>query len=192
MLDTYGKIDGLVNAAGGIFHEGTIEDNDDILNLNINGLKKVMDLNLWGTVLPTQIFGEAIIRNGEGVIVNISSLAAKRVISGIMGYGLAKSAVEYFTKCIAVELSRKHGDTIRINAIVPGFFAADQSTKLLSGTKKAIEKHDTEILKRTPFKRLGGCDELNGTLIWLLSSASKFVTGTTVIVDGGFNINSGI
>ena len=192
MLDTYGKIDGLVNAAGGNMPEGVIEYDQDIFNLNLNGLKRVMDLNLWGTILPTQIFGDAIMRYGKGSIVNISSTAAKRVISKVLGYSMAKSAVESFTKWFAVELSRRYGDAIRINAIVPGFFLTEQNKTLLQATNGAMTTRGNVILQHTPFKRFGEPDELKGALIWLLSDASKFVTGTTITVDGGFDVDSSV
>lgn len=192
MLDTYGKIDGLVNAAGGNMPEAIIEYDQDIFNLNLNGLKRVMDLNLWGTILPTQIFGDAIMRYGKGSIVNISSTAAKRVISKVLGYSMAKSAVESFTKWFAVELSRRYGDAIRINAIVPGFFLTEQNKTLLQATNGAMTTRGNVILQHTPFKRFGEPDELKGALIWLLSDASKFVTGTTITVDGGFDVDSSV
>lgn len=192
MLDTYGKIDGLVNAAGGNMPEGIVEYDQDIFNMNLNGLKKVMDLNLWGTILPTQIFGDAIARYGRGSIVNISSASAKRVISKVLGYSMAKSAVESFTKWFAVELSRRYGDAIRINAIVPGFFLTEQNKTLLQGTNGTMTSRGNVILQHTPFKRFGEPDELKGALIWLLSDASKFVTGTSINVDGGFNVDSSV
>jgi NAD(P)-dependent dehydrogenase (short-subunit alcohol dehydrogenase family) len=192
MLDTYGKIDGLVNAAGGNMPEAVIEYDQDIFNINLNGLKKVMDLNLWGTILPTQIFGDAIARCGRGSIVNISSASAKRVISKVLGYSMAKSAVESFTKWFAVELSRRYGDAIRINAIVPGFFLTEQNKNLLQGTNGSMTARGNVILQHTPFKRFGEPDELKGALVWLLSDASKFVTGATINVDGGFNVDSSV
>lgn len=192
MLDAYGKIDGLVNAAGGNMPEAIIENDQDIFNINLNGLRKVMDLNLWGTILPTEIFGDAIVRHGKGAIVNISSMAAKRVISKVLGYSMAKAAVESFTKWFAVELSRRYGDAIRINAIVPGFFLTEQNRKLLQGSNGNITTRGSVIIQHTPFKRFGEPDELKGALIWLLSDASKFVTGTSISIDGGFRVDSSV
>jgi NAD(P)-dependent dehydrogenase (short-subunit alcohol dehydrogenase family) len=192
MLDMYGKIDGLVNAAGGNIPEAVIEHDHDIFNLNMNGLKKVLDVNLWGTILPTQIFGDAIARNGQGSIVNISSMAAKKVISKILGYSMAKTAVECFTQWFALELSRRYKDSIRINAIAPGFFLTEQNKKLLTKSNGAATDRGNAILNLTPFRRFGDPDELKGALVWLLSDASRFVTGTTINVDGGFIINSGV
>lgn len=192
MIDTYGKIDGLVNAAGGNLPEAIIENDQDLFNLNLAGLKKVMDLNLWGTILPTQIFGDAIVRHGKGSIVNISSMAAKRAISKVLGYSMAKSAVECFTKWFAVELSRRYADAVRINAIVPGFFLTEQNKTLLQASNGTFTMRGNVILQHTPFKRFGEPDELKGALVWLLSDASKFVTGSTISVDGGFNVNSSV
>ncbi|SFQ38405.1 SDR family oxidoreductase [Parafilimonas terrae] len=192
MLNMYGKIDGLVNAAGGNIPEAVTEYGDDIFNLNVEGLKKVMDTNLWGTILPTQVFGDAIARNGSGSIVNISSMSAKKVISKILGYSLAKASVECFTQWFALELSRRYKDLIRINAIVPGFFLTEQNKTLLTNTDGSLTDRGHSILKQTPFGRFGDPDELKGTLIWLLSDSSKFITGTTVNVDGGFVVNSGV
>ncbi|MDP4284878.1 MAG: SDR family oxidoreductase [Bacteroidota bacterium] len=190
LLDSYGKIDGLVNAAGGNMQEGTVESHQDIFNLNMGGLKKVMDLNLWGTILPTQIFGDAIAHHGEGSIVNISSIAANQVVSKVLGYSMAKASVEIFTKWFAIELSRRYGDAIKMNAIVPGFFLTKENRTLFMESNGINTQRGIEILRHTPFKRFGEPHELKGILVWLLSNASKFVTGATINVDGGFNINS--
>ncbi|MBS1655373.1 MAG: SDR family oxidoreductase [Bacteroidetes bacterium] len=192
MLDMYGKIDGLVNAAGGNIPEAIVENNQDIFNLNIPGLKKVVDLNLWGTILPTQVFGDAIARNGEGSIVNITSMAAKRAISKVLGYSLAKSSVESFTQWFALELGRRYKDAIRINAIAPGFFLTEQNKVLLKTADGLLTNRGSTILNLTPFQRFGDPEELKGALIWLLSDSSKFVTGATIPVDGGFLANSGV
>jgi NAD(P)-dependent dehydrogenase (short-subunit alcohol dehydrogenase family) len=182
----------IVLDTGGNMPEGTIEYHHDIFNINMGGLKKVMDLNLWGTILPTQIFGDAIARHGEGSIVNLSSMAANRVISKILGYSMAKASVECFTKWFAVELSRRYGDAIKINAIVPGFFVTKQNRALLIESNGINTERGNAIQQLTPFKRFGQPDELKGIVVWLLSNASKFVTGATISVDGGFNIASGI
>jgi NAD(P)-dependent dehydrogenase (short-subunit alcohol dehydrogenase family) len=158
MLDMYGKIDGLVNAAGGYLPEAVVEPEQDIFALPVGGLRKSMDLNLWGTLLPTQIFGDAIARNGSGSIINITSMPARRAVSKVLGYSLAKASVECLTQWMAVGLSQRYGDAIRINAIAPG---------------------------------LGAPDEMKGVLVWLLSDASKFVTGSTIVVDRGPILDEG-
>lgn len=191
VLDTYGKIDGLVNAAGSNMTDEA-EKELDIFNMSLDELKATMDVNLWGTILPTQIFGDAISRQGKGSIINISSIAAKRAVGKILGYSMAKASVECFTKWFAVELSRRYKDAIRINAIVPGMFLTDANRNFFAEIKAINKKPSNPVLQKVPFKRFGEPEELKGIVIWLLSNASKFVTGTTISVDGGFNVNSGL
>jgi len=192
ILEKFGKIDGLVNAAGGNVPEGVLQPEDDIFSINVEGMKKALDVNLWGTVLPTQIFGKSIADNGGGSIVNISSVSAKRTLTKVLGYSLSKAAVELFTKWFAVELANRYGDTIRMNALMPGFFLTEQNKTLLTNTDGTYTNRGNSVIKQTPFKRFGKPEELGGALVWLLSDASKFVTGTTITVDGGFNAFSGV
>ncbi len=193
VLSTYGKIDGLVNAAGGNMPDAVIQPEQDIFDLNMNALQQVMNLNLFGTLLPTQIFGKTIQQTaGRGSIVNISSVAPVQAITKVLGYSLAKSAIDMYTKWFAVELSRRYGDTIRINGIVPGFFLTEQNRTLLTNEDESLTERGHLIIKNTPFKRFGNADELSGALVWLLSDASKFVTGSNVTIDGGFTIFSGV
>jgi len=192
VLDTYGKIDGLVNAAGGNIAGAVIQANEDIFNLNFEALKEVLNLNLFGSLFPTQIFGEAIKDNGKGSIVNISSMASQKVITKVLGYSIAKSALDAYTRWFAVELGNRFGDKIRMNAIAPGFFLTEQNKTLLTKDDNTKTERGELVIKNTPFKRFGNPEELIGALIWLLSDASKFVTGTVVNVDGGFSIFSGV
>ena len=192
MLSRYGKIDGLVNAAGGNMPRAVVAPNEDIFNLDLTALKEVMELNLFGTILPTQIFGEAMSRQGSGSIVNISSMASQRVITKVLGYSMAKSAIDCYTKWFAVELGNRYSDAIRINAIAPGFFLTEQNRNLLTNGNGKMTERGELVIKNTPFSRFGEPDELIGALLWLLSDASKFVTGTVVNVDGGFSIFSGV
>ncbi|HEY5392958.1 MAG TPA: SDR family oxidoreductase, partial [Hanamia sp.] len=143
-------------------------------------------------LLPTQIFGEAIKKTGKGSIVNISSMAPQLVITKVLGYSMAKSAIDIYTKWFAVELGKRYGDKIRMNAIAPGFFLTEQNRKLLSNEDGSLTERGSLVTNRTPFNRFGNPDELIGALIWLLSDASKFVTGTVVNVDGGFSVFSGV
>jgi len=191
LLDKYGKIDGLVNAAGGNRPGGVLKPEDDIFNLSIEGMKEVMDLNLWGTLLPTQIFGPSLATT-KGSIVNISSMSSQRAITKVMGYSLAKAAIDCYTKWFAVELANRYGDSIRMNAIAPGFFLTEQNRTLLTNDDNTYTDRGNLVIKQTPFKRFGDPDELTGCLIWLLSDASKFVTGTVVNIDGGFSVFSGV
>jgi NAD(P)-dependent dehydrogenase (short-subunit alcohol dehydrogenase family) len=191
-LDEFGKIDGLVNAAGGNMPGAIVQPGQDVFDLDFKALNDVMNLNLFGTLLPTQVFGEALKNNGSGAIVNISSMAPQTVITKVLGYSMAKSAIDIYTKWFAVELGKRYGDKIRINAIAPGFFLAEQNRALLTKEDGTLTERGTLVTNKTPFNRFGDPTELIGALVWLLSDASKFVTGTIVNVDGGFSIFSGV
>lgn len=193
VLSKYGKIDGLVNAAGGNMPDAVVQPDQDVFQLNMDALQQVMNLNLFGTLLPTQIFGEAI-KNNEtpGSIVNISSVATEQALTKVLGYSLAKSAIDSYTKWFAVELSRRYGDKIRMNSVVPGFFLTEQNRTLLTNTDGSLTERGNLIIQNTPFSRFGKPEELIGALVWLLGDASKFVTGSKVTVDGGFTIFSGV
>ena len=192
MLEKFGKIDGLVNGAGGNLPGAVIAPEKDIFKLDFDALKEVMNLNLFGTMLPTQIFGEAIAANKKGSIVNISSMASQKVITKVLGYSIAKSAIDCYTKWFAVEMGKRYGDKIRMNAIAPGFFLTEQNRTLLTNGNGTMTERGNLVIKNTPFNRFGEPDELVGALVWLLSDASRFVTGTVVNVDGGFSIFSGV
>jgi NAD(P)-dependent dehydrogenase (short-subunit alcohol dehydrogenase family) len=192
VLDAFGHIDGLINGAGGNMPAGIVQPEDDVFKMNLEGLRRVLDLNLWGTITPTQIFGEAIAQNGKGSIVNISSMASQRVITKVLGYSIAKAAVDCYNQWFAVEAARRHGDKIRMNAIAPGFFLTEQNRTLLTNTDGSYTDRGNLVLKNTPFNRFGHPSELIGALIWLLSDASQFVTGTVINVDGGFAVFSGV
>ncbi|HQE35203.1 MAG TPA: SDR family oxidoreductase, partial [Flavobacterium alvei] len=144
------------------------------------------------TILPTQVFGEVIKNGGTGSIVNISSVAADHALTRVLGYSLAKSAIDSYTKWFAVELGNRFGDAIRMNSIAPGFFLAEQNRALLTNEDGSLTERGNLILQNTPFSRFGNPDELTGALVWLLSDASKFVSGTKITVDGGFSVNSGV
>ena len=192
VLETYGKIDGLVNAAGGNMPGAVVAPDQDIFKLDMAALKAVMDLNLFGTLLPTQIFGAVIAQQKNGSIVNISSMASQRTITKVLGYSMAKSAIDCYTKWFAVEAGKRYGDAIRVNAIAPGFFLTEQNKTLLTNEDGSFTNRGNLVVQNTPFNRMGRPDELVGALIWLLGDASKFVTGTVVNVDGGFSIFSGV
>ena len=192
ILDKFGRIDGLINGAGGNMPEAIIQPGDDIFKMNLEGLRKVMDLNLWGTITPTQIFGEAIAKNGKGSIVNISSMAPQRAITKVLGYSVAKAAIDCYNKWFAVEAALRYGDKIRMNAIAPGFFLTEQNRTLLTNPDGSYTERGKLVLQNTPYKRFGDPSELIGALVWLLSDASKFVTGTIINVDGGFSVFSGV
>ncbi len=192
IMDTYGKIDGLVNGAGGNMPGGVINPDQDIFTMNFDGMRQVMDLNLWGTLIPTQIFGEVMAKGGKGSIVNISSMASQQAVTKVLGYSMAKAAIDNYTRWFALEAANRYGDTLRMNAIAPGFFLTEQNRTLLTNTDGSYTERGSLVLKNTPFKRFGKAEELIGALIWLLSDASAFVTGTVVMVDGGFSMFSGV
>lgn len=191
-LSHFGKIDGLVNAAGGNMPEGVLQPNEDVFKMNMEGMKKVADINLWGTIIPTQVFGEAIARSGRGSIVNISSMNSKRAITKVLGYNIGKAGVDCYTQWFAVELANRYGDKIRMNALAPGFFLTEQNRNLLTKLEGGFTERGELVIKQTPFKRFGHPDELKGALVWLLSDASQFVTGSMICVDGGFSIFGGV
>lgn len=192
MLAHFGRIDGLVNGAGGNMPEGVLQPEDDIFKMNLDGMKRVMDINLWGSLLPTQVFGEAIAQTGGGSIVNISSMNSKRAITKVLGYNMGKAALDCYTQWFAVELANRYGDTIRMNALAPGFFLTEQNRYLLTTPEGGFTERGEKVIRQTPFKRFGHPDELKGALVWLLSDASKFVTGAMINVDGGFSIFGGV
>ncbi|MFA6276466.1 MAG: SDR family oxidoreductase [Pedobacter sp.] len=191
VIAAFGKIDGLVNAAGGNMPDGVLQPDEDIFSMKMDGMKKVLDLNLWGTLIPTQIFGEAIAKTGRGSIVNISSMNSKKAVTKVLGYNMGKAAVDCYTQWFAVELANRYGDKIRMNALAPGFFLTEQNRNLLT-TPDGYTPRGQSVIKQTPFKRFGDPDELKGALVWLLSDASQFVTGAMICVDGGFSIFSGV
>ncbi|HVS91800.1 MAG TPA: SDR family oxidoreductase [Mucilaginibacter sp.] len=192
MLETFGRIDGLVNGAGGNSPEGVLQNDDNLFEMNIAGMKKVMDVNVWGTIIPTQIFGEAIAATGKGSIVNISSMNSKRAITKLLGYNIGKAAVDCYNQWFAVELAKRYGDSIRMNALAPGFFLTEQNRNLHTKPEGGYTERAESVIRQTPFKRFGHPDELIGALVWLLSDASKFVTGAMICVDGGFSIFGGV
>ena len=192
MLTAFGKIDGLVNAAGGNMPDAVVQPNQDVFQLNFQALQDVMQLNLMGTVIPTQVFGKAIKKNGSGSIVNISSVVSQLAITKVLGYSLAKSAIDSYTQWFAVELAKRFGDAIRMNSIAPGFFLTEQNKTLLANTDGSLTERGQLVIQNTPFKRFGNPEELVGALIWLLSDASKYVTGSKITVDGGFTVFGGV
>jgi NAD(P)-dependent dehydrogenase (short-subunit alcohol dehydrogenase family) len=192
ILNHFGRVDGLVNGAGGNMPEGVLQPDKDVFDLNIEGTRRVLDLNLWGTVIPTQVFGKAMAAQGGGSIVNISSMSAKRVITKVMGYSLGKAAIDCYTQWMAVEIANRYGDKIRMNAIAPGFFLTEQNRTLLTQPDGSYTQRGNLVIQNTPYKRFGEPQELVGALNWLLSDESRFVTGAVINVDGVFSVFSGV
>jgi NAD(P)-dependent dehydrogenase (short-subunit alcohol dehydrogenase family) len=192
IIENFGTIDGLVNAAGGNVPGATLSPDDDLFSLDMSDIKKAIELNLYGTMIPTQILGQVIAEKGSGSIVNISSLAADRPLTRVLGYTVAKNGIAGYTKWMATELSLRYGDKVRVNAIAPGVFLTSQNKDLLIDQNGAYSSRAQKFINNTPFSRLGSPEELQGTLIYLLSDASSFVNGETVFVDGGFSAWSGV
>ncbi len=193
IVKTYGKIDGLVNAAGGNIPEAVIGPDADIFKMDIPALRKAFELNLFGTILPTTIFGRVMAEGvGKGSIVNISSMAAQTAITRVLGYSMAKAAVDNFTRWMAVELANRYRDKVRMNAIAPGFFITHQNRRLLTHEDGSYTSRGESVIRNTPYKRFGEPEELVGTLLWLLGDGSGFVNGEVICVDGGFHIFSGV
>lgn len=192
ILKEFGKVDGLVNGAGGNMPIGVLQNEEDLFSMNLEGMRTVMDINLWGTILPTQVFGPTLAKNETSSIVNISSMNSKQAVTKVLGYNLGKAAVDCYNEWFAVELANRYGDKIRMNALTPGFFLTEQNRKLVWNPDGTLSPRGHSIISNTPFKRFGKPEELNGALVWLLSDASRFVTGSQVVIDGGFSIFSGV
>jgi len=188
IIAEFGSIDILVNAAGGNMSGATIPPDKTIFDLDMDSFKKVVDLNLFGTVLPTMIFAKEMVKQNKGTIINISSESAIRPLTRVVGYGASKAAVTNFTKYLATELATKFGEGLRVNAMAPGFFLTEQNRTLMTNPDGSLTARGQSIISHTPFGRFGSPDELCGTLHWLASDASKFVTGTLIVIDGGFDV----
>lgn len=192
IMQHWGTVDILVNAAGGNTSEATVNPDQSFADLKEEDLKKVIELNQMGTILPSKVFGCPMIDRKKGVIINISSMAADRAVTRVVGYSTAKAGVDNFTKWLAVEMAQKYGEGIRVNAIAPGFFIGEQNKNLLLNGDQSLTPRSNKIIANTPMGRFGQPEELIGTLIWLCSEASRFVTGVVVPVDGGFSAFSGV
>jgi NAD(P)-dependent dehydrogenase (short-subunit alcohol dehydrogenase family) len=193
ILAKYGTIDILVNGVGGNSPSATTSPKLSFFDLPEQDLDNVVRLNFMGTLLPSQVFGEILAEKKEGVILNISSMAAIRPLTNVVGYGGAKAAVSNFTQWLAVHLNKHYSANIRVNAMAPGFFLTKQNRFLLTEEKTGdLTARGRTILEHTPMGRFGEPSDLVGTAIWLVSDASRFVTGIVVPVDGGFAAFSGV
>ncbi len=192
VVEQWGRLDVLVNAAGGNMPSATLVPGRSFFDLPVEGMAPVIALNLHGTLLPSQVFGEAMARAGHGCIVNMSSMAAQRAMTRVVGYGVAKAAVENATRWLAVELARSFGTRLRVNAIAPGFFVGEQNRALLLNADGSLTPRGQTIIDHTPAGRFGEPAELISTLIWLCGPGASFVNGVVVPVDGGFSAFSGV
>ncbi len=192
ILARFGRIDGLINAAGGNMPGATIGENQTFFELDLADFRKVAELNLDGSVIPCMVFGKVMAEQGSGSIINISSMASDRAITRVVGYSSAKAAIDIFTKWLATEFARKFEGKIRVNAIAPGFFIGKQNRRLLLNEDGSLTERGNLIVRNTPMQRFGEPRELNGAAQFFLSEASTFVTGIVMPVDGGFSAFSGV
>ncbi|MCK5442317.1 MAG: SDR family oxidoreductase [Maribacter sp.] len=192
VLEKWNTIDVLINAAGGNMPGATISEDQTIFDLKMEDFKKVSELNLDGSVLPSMVFGEVMADQKSGSIINISSMAATQAITRVVGYSASKAAIDIFTKWMATEMAFKFNGSVRVNAIAPGFFIGNQNRALLTNPDGSYTDRGNTIIRNTPMKRFGNADELNGAIHWLISDAASFVTGTIVPIDGGFSAFSGV
>ncbi len=193
ILEEFGRSDGLINGAGGNSPEATTRPDLTFFDIPETALRDVLDLNLLGTVLPSQAIGRVMSRQGEGVILNISSMSAIRPLTRVITYSAAKAAIDNFTRWFAVHLAREYSSSLRVNAIAPGFFVTEQNRSMVidAATGKPTPRGES-IISHTPMGRFGLPEELIGPALWLLSPASAFVTGIVVPVDGGFSAFTGV
>jgi NAD(P)-dependent dehydrogenase (short-subunit alcohol dehydrogenase family) len=194
VLSRYEKVDILVNGAGGNRPEATaVPGQRSFFDLPPDALEWVFNLNFMGSVLASQVFGQPMTRQGSGVILNVSSMASFRPLTRVVGYGGAKAAINNFTQWLAVYMAKEHSPNIRVNAIAPGFFLGEQNRYLLIDEQTGdLTPRGQQIIAHTPMARFGEPDDLVGTMLWLVSDASRFVTGIVVPVDGGFSAFSGV
>ncbi len=187
IVEKYGRIDTLLNAAGGNMKGATIAPDQNFFDLEASQFQTVLNLNLTGTVIPTQVFLKPMVKQGKGSIINFSSMAAFRPMTRVCGYAAAKAGISNFTAFMATECAKKFGEGIRVNAIAPGFFITEQNRSLLTNPDGSFTQRGQDVIRQTPFGRMGEPEELCGTIHYLMSDAAKFVTGTVAVVDGGFN-----
>lgn len=192
ILQKYGTIDLLLNAAGGNMPGASVADDDTVFNLNIDHFDKVNDLNFKGTVLPSMVFGKVMADKKSGNIINISSMAALQAITRQIGYSASKAAVSNFTMWMSMELAQKFEGKLRVNAVAPGFFIGNQNRALLIDEDGTYTERGQKVIKNTPMGRFGDAEELVGAILYLASDAASFVTGVVLPVDGGFSTFSGV
>jgi NAD(P)-dependent dehydrogenase (short-subunit alcohol dehydrogenase family) len=193
ILERFGRIDALINAAGGNKPEATTGPNKSFFDLPVDALRWVFDLNILGTMLPSQVFGKIMVEAGRGTILNVSSMNAFRPLTRISAYSAAKAGVSNFTQWLAVHMAQEYSPRIRVNAIAPGFFLTDQNRFLLTDAASGeLTPRGKTIMAHTPMGRFGKPEDLFGAVLWLLSPASAFVTGVVLPVDGGFSAFSGV
>lgn len=192
ILEKWGRIDILLNIAGGNMPGATLDTDQNFYDMKISDWEKVTNLNMNGTVFPSMVFGKVMAKQKKGCIINVSSMAAYSAITRVPGYSAAKTAVSNFTQWLATEMALKYGDGIRVNAIAPGFFIGDQNRAVLINPDGTLTDRSKKVLAKTPMGRFGDITELNGTVQFLCSDAASFITGVILPIDGGFSAFSGV
>jgi NAD(P)-dependent dehydrogenase (short-subunit alcohol dehydrogenase family) len=192
ILNDTGRIDVLINGAGGNMPGATIGPEQDVFDLKLEDYGKVLDLNLKGTVMPTMTFARTFKAQAAGCVVNFSSMSAAQTLTRVLGYSNAKAAIDNFTKWMATETALKYGDGIRVNALAPGFFVSHQNRALLLSEDGSYTERGQQVINKTPFRRFGEPHEVYGTIHYLISDAAAFVTGAVIPVDGGFSAFTGV
>ena len=192
VMNQFGRVDALINGAGGNMPGATIGPDKEIFDLDIEDYGRVMDLNLKGSVLPTLTFAKAFKEQGNGSVINFSSMSSGQALTRVLGYSNAKAAIDNFTRWMATEMALKYGDGVRVNAVAPGFFISNQNRALLLNEDGTFTERGQQVINKTPFRRFGEQEEIYGTIHYLLSDAASFVTGTVAAVDGGFSCFCGV
>lgn len=192
ILEKWGRLDILINTAGGNIPGATLEEDQTFFDMKMEDFQKVTDLNLNGSVLPCMVFGQSMATQKNGSIINISSMATYSAITRVPGYSVAKTGINIFTQWLASEMALKFGEGIRVNAIAPGFFIGDQNRNVLLNEDGSLTERSQKVIARTPMRRFGHIDELNGAIQFLCSDAASFITGVILPVDGGFSSFSGV
>lgn len=193
ILDKFGRIDILINGAGGNKPDATTNPTQTFFQMPPEAVEWVFNLNFMGSFLASQVFGKTMVAQKSGVILNVSSMASMRPLTRVAAYAAAKSAINNFTQWLAVYLAQEYSPELRVNAIAPGFFLTEQNRYLLTDKDTGeLTQRGEQILAHTPMGRFGEPQDLADTMLWLVSDASKFVTGIVVPVDGGFSAYSGV
>jgi NAD(P)-dependent dehydrogenase (short-subunit alcohol dehydrogenase family) len=192
IMETCGRVDVLINGAGGNMPGATIGPDQDVFDLKLEDYSKVLDLNLKGSVLPTMTFARIFKEQGHGVVVNFSSMSSPQALTRVLGYSNAKAAIDNFTRWMATEMALKYGNKIRVNAIAPGFFISNQNRALLTNEDGSYTERGQQVITKTPFRRFGEQEEVYGTIHYLISDAASFVSGIVVPVDGAFSAFTGV
>ena len=192
VVEKWGRIDILINIAGGNMPGATLRPDQPIFDMKIEDWNKVTNLNMNGTVYPSIVVGEIMAKQKKGAMVNISSMAALQAMTNVPGYSAAKAAVTNFTQWMAMEMALKYGDGIRVNSVAPGFFIGDQNRAVLLNPDGSLTERSHKVLANTPMRRFGDINELNGAIQFLCSDAASFITGANLPIDGGFSTFSGV